>query len=287
MKACFRVLLVCLLTAAVTVSVNARPRKLKIPVGVCSGLGNAERLKTAGADYIEEGVSGFLVPDKPDADFARKLALKNKTGLPMPAVNGFLPGRLTIVGPEAKHDEIIAWADTAFRRAARSGIRYIVFGSGAARRIPEGFSRERAEEQFIGLCRRLGPVAAEYGITVVIEPLNRGETNLINTVTEGAGIVRRVGHKNIRLLCDFFHMAQENESPQAIVDAGPYIKHCHIAERDRRTAPGVEGDDFRPYLRALKRIGYKGGISVECLWTDFDGELAPALQEIRRQLETL
>ena len=95
--------------------------------------------------------------------------------------------------------------------------------------MPDGFSRETAEEQFVRLCKRLGPVAARYRVTVVIEPLNSRETNLINSVSEGASIVERVNHKNIRLLCDLFHMTADGEPPQAIVDAGKHIRHCHIA----------------------------------------------------------
>ena len=160
---------------------------------------------------------------------------------------------MIVVGPSTDHDKILAWAETTFRRAERAGIRYIVFGSGKSRKVPDGFSRETAEEQFVRLCKRLGPVAARYRVTVVIEPLNSRETNLINSVSEGASIVERVNHKNIRLLCDLFHMTADGEPPQAIVDAGKHIRHCHIAEAAERTAPGTDGDDFRPYLRALKK----------------------------------
>ena len=63
-------------------------------------------------------------------------------------------------------------------------------------------------------------------------------------------------------------MLRENEGPDALVDAGPLLRHVHIAEKDRRTPPGVAGDDFRPYLRALRRAGYAGDISIECRWDD-------------------
>ena len=76
-------------------------------------------------------------------------------------------------------------------------------------------------------------------------------------MSEGASIVERVNHKNIRLLCDLFHMTADGEPPQAIVDAGKHIRHCHIAEAAERTAPGTDGDDFRPYLRALKKSATK------------------------------
>lgn len=141
---------------------------------------------------------------------------------------------MIVVGPSTDHEKILKWAETTFRRAERAGIRYIVFGSGKSRKVPDGFSRETAEEQFVRLCKRLGPVAARYRVTVVIEPLNSRETNLINSVSEGASIVERVNHKNIRLLCDLFHMTADGEPPQAIVDARkayPALPH----RRSRRT----------------------------------------------------
>lgn len=264
-----------------------KPQQLNAQIGVCSDIRHAQRLKAAGADGLEAGVSAFLAPDKPEEVFEENLALLRESGMRIISCNGFLPGSMIVVGPETNHGEILIWAETAFRRAEQAGIRYIVFGSGKSRRVPDGFSREAAEEQFVRLCKRLGPIAARHRVTVVIEPLNSRETNLINSVSEGACIVRRVDHKNIRLLCDLFHMTAEQETPQAIVDAGKYIRHCHIAEAAGRTAPGVDGDDFRPYLRALKKIGYKGCVSIECVWQDFGTQLPAAVAELRKQMNDL
>ena len=264
-----------------------KPQSLDARIRVCSDVRNAQRLKAAGADCLEAGVSAFLVPDKPEEAFDKNLALLRESGSEIVSCNGFLPASMIVVGPSTDHEKILKWAETTFRRAERAGIRYIVFGSGKSRKVPDGFSRETAEEQFVRLCKRLGPVAARYRVTVVIEPLNSRETNLINSVSEGASIVERVNHKNIRLLCDLFHMTADGEPPQAIVDAGKHIRHCHIAEAAERTAPGTDGDDFRPYLRALKKIGYKGCVSIECMWKDFGAQLPTAVAELRKQMNDL
>jgi hypothetical protein len=81
-------------------------------------------------------------------------------------------------------------------------------------------------------------------------------------------------------------MLRENEGPDALVDAGPLLQHVHIAEKDRRTPPGEAGDDFRPYLRALRRAGYTGDISFECRWDDLPAQLPAALKALREQLAT-
>ena len=234
-----------------------KPQSLDARIGVCSDVRNAQRLKAAGADCLEAGVSAFLVPDKPEEAFDKNLALLRESGSEIVSCNGFLPASMIVVGPSTDHDKILAWAETTFRRAERAGIRYIVFGSGKSRKVPDGFSRETAEEQFVQLCKRLGPVAARSRATVVIEPLNSRETNLINSVSEGASIVERVNHKNIRLLCDLFHMTADGEPPQAIVDAGKHIRHCHIAEAAERNHAMLVRDGYE--MTASDRMAAVGG----------------------------
>jgi sugar phosphate isomerase/epimerase len=244
-------------------------------------------VKSAGGDCVEESVQGFLIPDRPDSEFREKAKAAAGSPLPVLACNSFLPGSLKSVGPDARPDEIAAYAATAFRRARDIGITTIVFGSSGSRSIPDGFDRVEARRQFVGLLRRLGPVAATLGVVVAIEPLNRDETNFINTVAEGAAVVRETGHPNIRLLADIYHMLRENEGPDALVDAGPLLRHVHIAEKDGRTPPGFAGDDFTPYLRALRRAGYAGAISIECRWDDLAAQLPAALKALRDQIARL
>ena len=244
-------------------------------------------MKSAGGDYVEESVQGFLIPDRPEGEFLEKARAAAGSPLPVLACNSFLPAALKSVGPDARHDEIAAYAGTAFRRAKEIGITTVVFGSSGSRSIPEGFDRAEARRQFVALLRRLGPIAQSSGVVVAVEPLNRDETNFINTVAEGAAVVREAGHPNIRLLADIYHMLRENEGPDALVDAGPLLRHVHIAEKDRRTPPGVAGDDFRPYLRALRRAGYAGAISIECRWDDLAAQLPAALKALREQLAAL
>lgn len=253
-------------------------------LGVCTSIANAAALKSAGCEYVEESVQGFLAPGGPDGEFREKLGALAGSPLPVLACNSFLPGSLKSLGPEARHDEIVAYAETAFRRAREAGVKTIVFGSSGSRSIPDGFDRAEARGQFIRLLRRLGPVAGRWGVVVALEPLNRDECNFINSVAEGAAIVREAGHPNIRLLADIFHMLRENESPASLAAAGPLLGHVHIAEGARRTPPGVAGDDFTPYLRALRSARYAGDISIECAWNDLAGQLPAAVGALRSQL---
>lgn len=252
--------------------------------GVCTALKNHDKLRANGYAYIEESVGGFLVPMESEEKFMEKFTRFKEANFDVYACNSFLPSSLKSVGPDPKHDEILAYAETAFRRANKAGIKIIVFGSSGSRKIPKGFDREEAKQQFVRLLKRMGPVAHRFNIVVCIEPLNRGECNFINSLAGGAQIVGLVGHSNIKLLADFYHMAREGEGPDEVIKAGRYLRHCHIAENKGRTPPGKARDDFTGYFEALKQINYRGRISVECRWKDFTGELPTAIAYMKEQI---
>ena len=253
--------------------------------GVATNLSQFPLIYQAGFTYIEPCVDEFLVPDKCDSTFLKILAEKNRLNARAISCVIFLPEYLKVTGTEVRHDEIVARAEIVFRRAQMAEIPFIVFGSGGARRVPEGFSKQEATQQFIDLCKRLAPVAQNYNVTVVIEPLNSGETNFINSLSEGADIVRAVNHPNIQLLADIFHMKRENEPASEIVKYGKYIRHVHIAERKNRTAPGTSGDDFSMYFLALRLIKYTGCISIEGQFDDFETRIISALEYMKQQFK--
>jgi len=257
-----------------------------IPIGACTSIENAPVAIGSGCGYIEEGVSRFLMPDRSADEFNRHLERVRGYGMPVLACNSFIPGRLKSTGPEADHDGVLRYAETAFHRANEAGVEIIVFGSSGSRRIPEGFDRQQARHQFVSLLQRMGSLADSTDVTIAIEPLQRGECNFINTVREGRSIVRDVDHPSIRLLADFYHMMRENEGADVFTrDDRDLLVHLHIAEKAERTPPGTAGDDFTSYFRALKDMQYEGLLSIECRWDDIHAQLPQAVRTIRRQLD--
>ncbi|MCX6255118.1 MAG: sugar phosphate isomerase/epimerase [Bacteroidia bacterium] len=256
-------------------------------IGISTGIANNGILAAAGYSFVEENVRGFLVPAEPDSVFEQKLALLKVSKLPVEACNSFLPGNLKCVGPSSAHEEILKFGETAFRRAEMAGVKTIVFGSGGARSIPEGFSRDEAKQQFISICKQLTPFAQKYNIVISLEPLNTQECNFINSVAEGGEIVQAVNHENFRLLADIYHMLKENESPLNITRYGHLLYHTHIAEKTGRTAPGVNNEDFTPYFKALKDVKYEGRMAIECSWKNLGEQAANALRVMRNQLAAI
>ena len=254
-------------------------------IGFCTDPATVASLPSRpNCDFIEGHVVNFLTPEAPDAEFAPRAAALRASGFPMPAANVLLPAALKCSGPDIDYERLERYGQTVFRRAKEIGMTLIVFGSAGARMVPEGFPVAKAFEQYVDLLRQFGPVAEQNGVTIVVEPLNRGECNLVNTVLEGAEAVRRANTSGVKLLVDIFHMLRNGESPDDIVKVGPLIRHAHVAENKDRAAPGINGDDFRPYLRALRRAGYNDRLALEPIWTDLPRQLGPALAELRKQL---
>lgn len=256
-------------------------------IGISTGIANNEILAAAGYSFVEENVKNFLCPLEADSVFEQKLALLKASKLPVEACNSFLPGNLKAVGPAPLHDDILKFAETAFRRAKMAGVKTIVFGSGGARSIPEGFSHDEAKNQFISLCKKLAPVANKYDVIISLEPLNKKECNFINSVAEGGEIVEAVNHKNFRLLADLYHMLMDNESPANITKYGHLLFHTHLAEKNGRTAPGVNNEDFTPFFKALKEVNYKGRMTIECSWKNLEEQAPNALKVMRGQIASV
>jgi len=267
------------------ISANAfePPAKFLNDIGVCTSIDNHVILESAGCSYVEETVGRFLVPEKDDVEFAIQFAKLKESKIAVESVNSFLPAKLKTVGSDVNEDALLAFVGTAFRRMKQSNIKQVVLGSSGSRNIPDGFDRAVARQQFVSFAKKFGDLAAKNQVTIVIEPLQRSESNFINTVQEGLDLVHEVNHPQVCLMADLFHMLRNEENGDAIINAGKLLRHTHIAEKEKRSPPGVKGDDFTPYFKALKKINYKGRISVEGTWTDMKTELPIAVQTIRTQ----
>jgi len=258
--------------------------------GICGSISDYPLISNAGYAYVEENAGQFLVPDQEESVFLQNLEKQKQAGARIVSYIAFLPSEYRAVGNDTKHEEILSRADITFRRAQMTGAKYIVWNmSGGACRPPEGFPYDKAYTQLTDVCKRLGDVAVKYDIILLIEPINSAEAGnkFINTLAKGGRLVEEVNHPHVQLLCDIYHMLCENDPPEDIITYGKYIRHCHVAERETRSAPGVHKDNFKPYLGALKQIGYTGAMSVECKWQDFEKELPNAILYLKQQAENL
>jgi sugar phosphate isomerase/epimerase len=108
-------------------------------------------------------------------------------------------------------------------------------------------------------------VAARLGVHMLLEPLNRYESNIINTLGEALRLIEELGSEWIRVMGDTFHMNIEERSIYgAIKDTREYLQYIHFADSNR-LAPGQGHLDFKEIINSLKEINYKNFLSVEIL----------------------
>jgi sugar phosphate isomerase/epimerase len=261
---------------------NAQTR---LPVlGMTTSYKNDSLLHAEGFVYIEETVTKLLSPDIPEDTFRLRLQQIRKMRCKLENCNGFFPGTMKLVGPAVNENQVLTYVDKVMQRAKITGIKTIVLGSGTARNIPDGVNHDSVRVQFIDLCRKMAVIAARYDCVIAIENLNSTETNFVTSLAEANNIVNAVHHPNFKLTADIYHMLKEHETADNIEKAGSNLVHCHIAEREKRTPPGVAGDDFRPYMLALHHIGFTGKISLECRWENMETQGRPALEYLRKQI---
>ncbi|WP_143304999.1 sugar phosphate isomerase/epimerase family protein [Chitinophaga vietnamensis] len=254
-------------------------------IGICTSFSNDSLAAAKGFAFLEESARKILAPSMNENDFAEEVKALRLAKCKVVSCNGFIPGHIKIAGAGVNETTVLGYVDSVMQKAKAAGIQLIVLGSGDARRLPEGADKKQATLQFITLCRKMAQIAARYNIVIAMENLNSTETNFINTLDEAINIVQAIDHPNFKLTADIYHMLKERESPASIEKAKGILVHCHIAERDKRTAPGTAGDDFRPYFAALHRIGFTGHIMMECRWDNPASDYRPALDYLQGQLK--
>ncbi len=251
-------------------------------LGICAPLSRMEEAKALGYDYIEPALSALAALS--DAEFDAALERARTIGLPVEAMNVFLPGSIRLTGPQVDADAIAAYLEKALARAAAFGVQVVVFGSGGARSYPEGFDKDAAMAQIHDFLRICGEIAARHGIVIAIEPLNRRESNVIHLVAEAVALTRETDLPAVRALGDTYHMALEEEPLSALCDAGALLAHVHVAnpEGRRYPAPG-DGCDYRAVFAALTQAGYTGRVSAEASG-DFAVDGAETLRVLREAM---
>ena len=114
----------------------------------------------------------------------------------------------------------------------------------------------------------LAKYAEKKGVQICVEPLNRFETDFLNTTDQGLKLIKDVGSPALKLHLDTFHMnIEEKNQAAAIKKAGKLLAHFHACGTDRGT-PGNDSLQWEPIVKALKSIKYKGDVVIESFTTD-------------------
>ncbi len=213
-----------------------------------------------------EGVE-LAIRDPSQVDVDRLASVAADLGLAVPAIGtgqAYLEDGLSLTAPDPVTRErtlarLLAHLDAA-RRLGALLIVGLVHGP-----VPPDLGREAAGERLLEGLGRLARAARDAGVRIVLEPINRYESNWLNTVHEVIDLIGRLGADNVGVLPDTFHMNIEEASiPAALRLAGPRLWHVHVADSNRR-APGAGHLPWAEILSALRDLRYAGFVSAEIL----------------------
>ena len=233
--------------------------------GWCGPVDRAADMCAAGVDYIEAQIVPMQLEN--DASFAEAKARVRDLPLPALAMSYLFPHDVRLVGEQVDETRYRRYFDRVVDVLRLAGSRVVVLGSGWTRNVPEGWRVQRAEDQFLQALSRCADALRGTGTTLVIEPLNRKESNLCNSVADGVRLARQLNRPEVRGLADLYHMDEEHEPLSALCQQGGWLAHIHLADTGRMnpgTGPGVGAYHYPQVFDQLKAAAYAGLMSCEC-----------------------
>lgn len=251
-------------------------------IGICAPFSRLEQVRQMGFDYLE--VSASAIGEMGETEFAACAAVSRRLNFHVECCNCLIPGSYPLLSGELDTEALRTHLHRAFRRMQQLGSRVAVFGSGQSRTCPPSLSLAEGWSKLTGVTKRIGEIASLYGIRIAIEPLNRSETNLINSVREGARLAADVRLENVGVMADSYHMFAEEEPLEDILRVNELF-HAHIALLEGRRFPIRPDAGISKFLRMLTEIGYDEKISIEGNTDSFETDAPQALALLRELLK--
>jgi D-psicose/D-tagatose/L-ribulose 3-epimerase len=220
------------------------------------------------------GFDGIELKGEPKEFNAPEVArMVRDAGLEVLSICGMFPGpgpddlRL-FSHPDAKErQKAVDYVKACVDLAKEVGARSVLVTPNVVGQTRPMVSREADLNAAVEPMRKAAEYAGSQGILLTIEPINRYEVCLVNSVAEAIALAKRIDHEACRVMGDTFHMQIEEGDgiPNAIRRAGHYwLQHLHAADNTRE-APGMGTLPWREILRALHDIEFEGGVSLEPL----------------------
>jgi sugar phosphate isomerase/epimerase len=185
--------------------------------------------------------------------------------------------RMRIFSFHLDNERVAECREEVMRRMSLLGIEILVFGSGPARRVPADMDIDAGRDELRRFLTMCGALGEQYGVTLVIEPLNPNECNAINTPQAALEMAASVNSPRVAYLADAYHMAGSDVAPDALDYVAVLPQHIHVAEPPKRTCPGGLGGEYlKAFSASLRGTDYAARVSVECDFKDVADELPKA-----------
>lgn len=251
------------------------------PIGVVKPCADFDEAVKYGFDYFEPPV--YELAAMTEAEFGEYRSKVMASPIRCTHANFFIQ-KPRVDGPNVDMAALKDYTELALERCRLLGAKIVIFGSAVARSVPQGFSRDRAWQQIIEFLQMTAPIAREKGIIMGIEPIRHSSSNILSTGGEVLKMVHEINLPNVKMNIDYFQMRSMNESPQILWKARDAIVHIHFARFDPHGWPKQPDEDpeYKEFFGLLKKINYRGGISIEAPGSIADN--APATFDFLRKM---
>lgn len=143
--------------------------------------------------------------------------------------------------------------------------------------------QEDSRAALIEALTELGEHGVAVGAVLLLEPLNRYEDYLINTLADARSVVEAVGSPGVAVVADTYHMSiEEADCAASLLAAGDHVRHVQLGDTNR-LEPGAGHYDWPGTLRALEEIGYDGWLAMECRLSGPAGDVLPRVAGLLRR----
>lgn len=220
---------------------------------------------------VQWGFDGFELRGKGEGHFAgryRELQDAASAGACFPTVCPEMDHFIGNFDPELRRDAIAQLCSMLETIAAFGGRGVMTPASWGmfSRRLPPFDPPRSPDEDRAVLVEGFSEVAAhaqELGVQVLLEPLNRYEDHMVNTLADAVAIVEEVGSPAFKVVCDTYHMNIEEADPiRALEAAFPVLGHVQLSDSNR-LEPGAGHVDFASVMNLLTSNGYSGDVAFE------------------------
>jgi D-psicose/D-tagatose/L-ribulose 3-epimerase len=232
------------------------------------------RIKSFGFDAVEIPVE---YPEMIDAGKVKKALDEN--GLAAIVCGAFGPSRDLTHDEPAIHENCLQYIVQCLDLCNAWGAGFLAgpmySAVGKARMVPSD-QRKREWDRAVTNLYKVCTLAQERRLEIALEPLNRFESDMINTADDVLRLVNEINHPAAKIMLDGFHMAiEERNLESAITSVGDRLIHVQVAENYRGT-PGTGQTPWDSFKKGLSNINYKGAVSIESFTPDVK-ELAGAV----------
>lgn len=252
--------------------------------GCCTTTANYDLLVKCGYDFIElAGAEVSSIEEEKWQQFVKKVA---EVGVPCAGFNSYCKDRPAIVGDNFNEDETREYAALIAKRGAELNVKTIGIGAPFARKLPEGYSKEKADAQ----CRRFLEItceeAAKYGLTVLFEAVHEHICDYATRTDDALEMVKSLDLDNLQMVLDFYHMEAMGEDRLDFDRCAPYIRHLHFSTCEenygRKYPSESDFDILSKIMKKLSSLGYNGTLSIEAGTDNFESDAIRALEVLKK-----